>query len=51
MVVTRGFKGRSRTDATTPSRVPPGQYVTPDFPVLTAGPTQHTSVDDWSLSI
>ena len=35
--ISRGFFGkRSRPD---PSRVPPGQYVTHDFPVLSAGPT------------
>ena len=51
MVVTRGFKGRPRPDDTTRERVPPGQYVTPGFPVLTAGPTQHRSVDDWTLSM
>jgi len=39
-VVTRGFKSsRARGD---PSRVPPGQYVTNDFPVLSAGPTPRT---------
>jgi DMSO/TMAO reductase YedYZ molybdopterin-dependent catalytic subunit len=31
--------------------VPPGQYVTDDFPVLSAGPTPHTSLDDWDLTI
>jgi len=31
--------------------VPPGQYVTSDFPVLTAGPTQRTPLENWSLSI
>lgn len=51
MVLTRGFKGRSRPDDTTRSRVPPGQYVTSGFPVLTAGPTRHTSLDDWTLSM
>ena len=51
MIVTRGFKGRPRTDVTLQSRVPPGQYVTSEFPVLTAGPTQHTSLDDWTLSM
>jgi DMSO/TMAO reductase YedYZ molybdopterin-dependent catalytic subunit len=49
MIITRGFKGRQRSDDAT--RVPPGQYVTSDFPVLTAGPTQHTSLDDWTLSM
>jgi DMSO/TMAO reductase YedYZ molybdopterin-dependent catalytic subunit len=34
-----------------PSRVPPGQYVTTDFPVLSAGPTPHTPLDEWSFTI
>ncbi len=51
MVVTRGFKGGPRADAETRSRVPPGQYVTPGFPVLTAGPTQHQPVEDWTLAL
>ena len=36
---------------TTPARLPPGQYLTPDFPVLSAGPTPHTPLDEWSLTI
>jgi DMSO/TMAO reductase YedYZ molybdopterin-dependent catalytic subunit len=47
--ITRGFRGRRR-DAD-PTRVPPGQYVTPDFPVLSAGPTPHTTPEDWSFTI
>jgi DMSO/TMAO reductase YedYZ molybdopterin-dependent catalytic subunit len=31
--------------------VPPGQYVTTDFPVLSAGPTPHTKEQDWTFSI
>jgi DMSO/TMAO reductase YedYZ molybdopterin-dependent catalytic subunit len=31
--------------------VPPGQYVTPDFPVLSAGPTPRLSLDNWTFSI
>jgi DMSO/TMAO reductase YedYZ molybdopterin-dependent catalytic subunit len=31
--------------------VPPGQYVEHGFPVLSAGPTPHTSLDIWDLSI
>jgi DMSO/TMAO reductase YedYZ molybdopterin-dependent catalytic subunit len=31
--------------------VPPGQYVTRDFPVLSAGPTPHTRLEDWDFSI
>jgi len=48
--VSRGFRGRRREDAD-PARVPPGQYVTPDFPVLSAGPTPHTELADWSFTI
>ncbi len=47
--ISRGFHGRrSEVD---PARVPPGQYVTPDFPVLSAGPTPRTPLDRWSLQI
>ena len=47
--VSRGFTGRrAPVDG---SRVPPGQYVTADFPVLSAGPTPHTSLGEWSLTI
>ncbi len=31
--------------------MPPGQYVTGDFPVLSAGPTPHTRLEDWSFTI
>jgi DMSO/TMAO reductase YedYZ molybdopterin-dependent catalytic subunit len=48
--VSRGFVGRRRPVAD-PSRVPPGQYVTRDFPVLSAGPTPHTPLGDWSFAI
>jgi DMSO/TMAO reductase YedYZ molybdopterin-dependent catalytic subunit len=52
--VTRGFVGR-RTQVLhgddVATRVPPGQYITRDFPVLTAGPTPQIPLDRWSLSI
>ncbi len=48
--ISRGFKGRRRPVAD-PARVPPGQYVTGDFPVLSAGPTPHTPLDQWSFTI
>jgi DMSO/TMAO reductase YedYZ molybdopterin-dependent catalytic subunit len=48
--VSRGFRGRRRPEVDA-SRLPPGQYLTPDFPVLSAGPTPHTPLDKWSLSI
>jgi DMSO/TMAO reductase YedYZ molybdopterin-dependent catalytic subunit len=48
--VSRGFHGR-RAPADSAGRVPPGQYLTPDFPVLSAGPTPSTQLDDWTFSI
>jgi DMSO/TMAO reductase YedYZ molybdopterin-dependent catalytic subunit len=48
--VSRGFRGRNR-DQGESSRVPPGQYVTSDFPVLSAGPTPVTDLADWTFSI
>jgi DMSO/TMAO reductase YedYZ molybdopterin-dependent catalytic subunit len=49
--LTPGFRGRRRDMAGAEERVPPGQYVTADFPVLSAGPTPHTPLDQWSFSI
>ena len=37
--------------AVDPARVPPGQYVTHDFPVLSAGPTPHTPLQDWEFTV
>ncbi len=31
--------------------MPPGQYVTLDFPVLSAGPTPHTPIEQWSFGV
>ena len=45
----RGFRGRDRV--TVPGRLPPGQYATDDFPVLSAGPTPRIPLDDWTFSI
>ena len=49
--VSRGFHRRRQDSAENAGRVPPGQYVTKDFPVLSAGPTPHTPLDGWSFSI
>jgi DMSO/TMAO reductase YedYZ molybdopterin-dependent catalytic subunit len=46
----RGFVGRRREDGSA-ERVPPGQYVTTDFPVLSAGPTPRTPLELWSFEI
>ena len=46
--VSRGFQGRRRPTA---KPLPPGQYLTPDFPVLSAGPTPRTPLDQWTFRI
>lgn len=46
----RGFHGRRRPEVD-PSRVPPGQYVTEDFPVLSAGPTPRVDTAAWTFAI
>jgi len=48
--ISRGFRGRPKVDADA-GRVPPGQYVTRDFPVLSAGPTPAISLDKWRFTI
>ena len=50
MAISRGFQGRRRSDAD-PARVPPGESVTRDFPVLSAGPTSHTPLADWDFTV
>ena len=46
----RGFRGRRR-DSEEASRLPPGQYLTRDFPVLSAGPTPYTVEDRWDFTV
>jgi DMSO/TMAO reductase YedYZ molybdopterin-dependent catalytic subunit len=48
--VSRGFRGKRR-DGDPGGRVPPGQYLTDDFPVLSAGPTPRTPLTEWSFSV
>src|SRR4051794_19195659 len=48
MVLSR-FRGR-RVEAEA-GRVPPGQYVTAGFPVLSAGPTPHTALSSWTFRV
>jgi DMSO/TMAO reductase YedYZ molybdopterin-dependent catalytic subunit len=48
--VSRGFRRRS-TDPADGSRLPPGQYLVDDFPVLSAGPTPYTPLEKWTFSI
>ena len=46
-MVSRGFKGRGRAT----SDLPPGQYLTEDFPVLSAGPTPYVPLDTWAFTV
>ena len=48
--VSRGFQGRRREEGDS-GRVPPGQYLVDDFPVLSAGPTPHTPLEEWTFTI
>jgi len=49
--ISRGFRGRGRDDPALAARTPPGQYLTKDFPVLSAGPTPHTPLSQWDFTI
>jgi DMSO/TMAO reductase YedYZ molybdopterin-dependent catalytic subunit len=49
-MVTRGFTGR-RPPADTARRLPPGQHLTDDFPVLSFGPTPEIATADWSFTV
>ena len=47
-IISRGFQGRRRTSD---RPLPPGQYETLDFPVLSAGPTPRVDRDAWRFSV
>jgi DMSO/TMAO reductase YedYZ molybdopterin-dependent catalytic subunit len=47
-VPTRGFHGREADPA---HKLPPGQYETRAFPVLSAGPTPRIPLDRWQFTI
>jgi DMSO/TMAO reductase YedYZ molybdopterin-dependent catalytic subunit len=47
-IVSRGFVGRRRAER---ADLPPGQYLTTDFPVLSAGPTPVVRTDRWTFTI
>jgi DMSO/TMAO reductase YedYZ molybdopterin-dependent catalytic subunit len=47
-VISRGFTGRRREPG---PDLPPGQFLTRDFPVLSAGPTPEIDTADWQFSI
>jgi DMSO/TMAO reductase YedYZ molybdopterin-dependent catalytic subunit len=47
-IVTPGFRGRRRENS---DRLPPGQYLVDDFPVLSAGPTPRVDTDTWRFTV
>jgi len=47
-IISPGFRGRGRAPG---GRVPPGQYLTTDFPVLSAGPTPRVREEDWTFTV
>jgi DMSO/TMAO reductase YedYZ molybdopterin-dependent catalytic subunit len=47
-IISRGFAGRR---AAANPKLPPGQYITTDFPVLSAGPTEHVPLDQWEFVV
>lgn len=49
-MATRGFTGKPPSEAHS-DRIPPGQHLVENFPVLTAGPTPRVSLADWSFTL
>ena len=47
-IVSPGFRGRRRAER---PNLPPGQYLTEDFPVLSAGPTPRVPLEEWEFAI
>ena len=47
-IISRGFSGRRSAAG---AKLPPGQYLTTDFPVLSAGPTPQIALDRWEFTI
>jgi len=49
-MATRGFRGRNIPPELS-DRIPPGQHLVADFPVLSAGPTPRLSTAGWSFTL
>src|SRR5437879_5085796 len=49
--VSRGFTGKRERAGGQGARVPPGQHLVSDFPVLSAGPTPRTDLARWTFTI
>ena len=49
-MVTRGFTGRGSAGDQS-KRIPPGQHLVDNFPVLSAGPTPSVELSDWKFTV
>jgi DMSO/TMAO reductase YedYZ molybdopterin-dependent catalytic subunit len=49
-MVTRGFTGRQPSPDHA-DRIPPGQHLVDDFPVLSAGPTPDIPLNEWTFTL
>ena len=49
-MVTRGFTGR-KPPTEVAGRIPPGQHLVDDFPVLSAGPTPYLGTEKWTFTL
>jgi DMSO/TMAO reductase YedYZ molybdopterin-dependent catalytic subunit len=50
-LISRGFARCRPIDPEVAERLPPGQHVVGDFPGLTVGPTPHTPLEQWTLTV
>src|SRR5947209_6987635 len=50
-LISRGFGRRRALDPGLAERLPPGQHLVGDFPVLSVGPTPRPRLEDWTLRI
>ena len=48
--ISRGFIPKHQNQ-TPKDRLPPGQYITTEFPILSAGPTPRIKVADWTFAL
>ena len=49
-MITRGFLRKSSNSGQS-IRLPTGQHVVADFPVLSAGPTPRIKIEDWTFTL
>ena len=49
-LISRGFRGRRGSGAIS-ARLPPGQHLVTDFPVLSAGPTPVPDLATWRFTL